>query len=143
MAKAFGAGALRISVTPPDFDKYLENIEAAGNDIYPACEAAVNASLPIVEKTMKEHAVKHRRTGDVVNAIESTPAKREGNYIYGTVGIDLKKHPEAGHAVYEEYGDGHSQRFPDPFISKSVKECKAEVRSVQRAELKKAGVPIE
>ena len=143
MAKAFGAGALRISVTLPNFDKYLEKIEAAGNDIYSACEAAVNASLPLIEKAMKEGAERHHRTGDVINAIESTPAKREGNYVYGTVGIDIKKHPEAGHAVYEEYGDGHSAQFPDPFIRPSVDEHKAEVRSIQRAELKKAGVPVE
>ncbi len=143
MAKAFGSGALRISVTLPNFEKYLEKIEAAGNDIYTACEVAINASLPTVEKYMKEGAEKHHRTGDVIRAIESTPAKREGDYVYGTVGIDLQKHPEAGHGVYEEYGDGHSKEFPDPFIRPSFDEHKSEIRSIQRAELKKAGVPIE
>lgn len=143
MAKAYDAGALKVSITLPNVDKYLEKIEAVGNDIYTAAEAAVNASLPVVEKYMKEGAARHRKSGDVYNAVESTPAKREGNYIYGTVGIDLQKHPEAGHGVYEEYGDGHSAKFPDSFVRPSFDEHKSEIRAIQRTELKKAGVSIE
>ena len=143
MADVFGSGALKVSITLPNFEKYLEKVEAAGNNIDDACAAAVNVALPIVEKAMKAGAERHHKTGDVVNAIESTPAKREGNYIYGTVGIDLEKHPEAEHALYEEYGDGHSAKFPDPFIRPAIDEHKAEVRAAERTELKKAGVPVE
>ncbi len=139
----YGSSALSVSVNLPNFNKYLEKIQAAGNGIDEACKEAVNAALPIVEKSMKAGAERHRRTGAVVNAIKSTPAKQEDNYIYGTVGIDMEKHPEAAHGVYQEYGDGHSPEFPDPFVRPAFDDNKREIRVTERAVLKKKGVPID
>lgn len=143
MGRPYGKSALSATVTMPNLDKYLEKIQEAGNNIDDACKDAVNAALPIVEKAMKTGAERHRKTGDVVNAIESTPAKKEGNYIHGTVGIDMQKHPEAIHGVYQEYGDGHSLEFPDPFVRPAFDDNRKEVQRVERAVLKAKGVPID
>lgn len=145
----YGSSALSVSISMPNLDKYLEKIEAAGNSIDDACKEAVNASLPIVEKSMKEGAARHRKgagkygTDAVYNAIETTPAKQNGNYISGTVGIDMEKHPEAAHGVYQEYGDGHSPEFPDQFVRPAFDDNRSAVRAVERDVLKKKGVPID
>lgn len=146
---SYGKSALGVQINLNGLDEYLAKIEAAGNDINETCKEAVNAALPIVEKAMKDGASRHTKgvgkygTGAVENAIEVTPAKVEGNYIYGEVGIDVTKHPEAAHAVFQEYGDGHSPEFPDPFIRPAFDEHKTEVRSAERAVLKKGGVPVD
>lgn len=142
MGNKYGKTALSATISMPNLDKYLEQIQAAGNNIDDACKEAINTTLPIVEKSMKAGAERHRKTGDVVNAIEVTPAKQEGNYIYGTVGIDLDKHPEAFEGVYQEYGDGHSPCFPDPFVRPAIDDNRKEILRIERAMLKKKGVPI-
>lgn len=143
MGRPYGKSALSVSITMPNLDKYLEKIEASGNSIDEACKDAVNAALPIVEKSMKAGAERHKDSGAVVDAIETTRAKSEGNYIYGTAGIDMKKHPEAKHGVYQEYGDGHSPGFPDPFVRPAVDDNRKEIRAAERTVLKKKGVPID
>ena len=143
VGNAYGKSALSATITMPNLDKYLEKIQAAGNNVDDACKDAVNAALPIVEKSMKAGAERHRKTGDVVNAIETVPAKQEGDYIYGTVGIDMKKHPEAAEGVFQEYGDGHSPCFPDPFVRPAVDDNRKEILAAERAALKKKGVPID
>lgn len=149
MGRPYGSSALSATITMPNLDKYLEKIEAAGNNIDEACKDAVNAATPIVYKAMKEGAARHRKgvgkygTDAVYNAIEVTPAKQTGNYIYGTVGIDMRKHPEAIHGVYQEYGDGHSPEFPDPFVRPAVDDNKSAVRAAERSVLKKKGVPVK
>jgi len=143
MGHKYGRSALSATITMPNLDKYLEKIQAAGNNVDDACKDAVNAALPIVEKSMKAGAERHRKTGDVVNAIETVPAKQEGDYIYGTVGIDMKKHPEAAEGVFQEYGDGHSPEFPDPFVRPAVDDNRKEILAAERAALKKKGVPID
>lgn len=143
MSKSYGKSALSATITMPNLDKYLEKIEAAGNNIDEACKEAVNAAFPIVEKSMKAGAERHHKTGDVVNAIEVTPAKQNGNYISGAVGIDLNKHPEAFEGIYQEYGDGHSPEFPDPFVRPAIDNNKSAVRAAERAALKKKGVPVD
>ena len=143
MGHKYGSSVLSATITMPNLDKYLEKIEAAGNSIDDACKEAVNAALPIVEESMKAGAERHHKTGDVVNAIETTPAKQKGNYISGTVGIDLIKHPEAKEGVFQEYGDGHSPEFPDPFVRPAIDGNKSAVRAAERAVLKKKGVPVD
>jgi hypothetical protein len=149
VGNAYGKSALSASITLPNLDGYLAKIQAAGNDIDSACIDAVNAALPIVEKSMKEGAERHRKgigrygTDEVYKAIEITPAKAEGNYIWGRVGIDMEKHPEAIHGVYQEYGDGHSPEFPDPFVRPAIDNNKAEIKAAERKVLKVMGVPVD
>lgn len=144
---SYGRSALGVSVQVSGLDELMAKVEQAGNDIVPACKNAVNAALPIVEKSMKDGAARHRKgagkygTDDVYNAIESIPAKQEGNLIYGMVGIDTEKHPEAQHAVFQEYGDGHSLEFPDPFIRPAVDNNKSKIKSTMKQELKASGIP--
>lgn len=149
MANSYGKSALSVDLVAPDISKYLAKIEAAGNNVDEACKAAVNAALPIVEKSMKAGAARHRKgtgkygTDAVYDAIETTPAKQVGNYISGNVGIDTGKHPQAKAAYFEEYGDGHSPEFPDRFIRPALDDNKKEILATERAVLKKKGVPID
>ena len=149
MGNAYGKSALSATITMPNLDKYLERIQVAGNDITEACREAVNAATPIVYKSMKDGAARHRKgvgkygTEAVYDAIEVTPAKVQGNYVYATVGIDMDKHPEAFAGVFQEYGDGHSPAFPDPFVRPAIDDHKKEVLAAERAVLKKKGIPIE
>lgn len=145
MGHKYGKSALSADLIAPDLSRYLEKIETAGNNVDDACKEAVNAALPIVEKSMKAGAERHRKTGHVADAIETVPAKHEGysNYIWGHVGIDFNKHPEAKEGVFQEYGDGHSLEFPDPFVRPALDDNRKEILRTERAVLKKKGVPID
>lgn len=143
MGRPYGKSALSATITMPNLDKYLEKIQTAGNNIDEACKDAVDAALPIVEESMKAGAERHRKTGAVVDAIETTPAQMQGNLAIGSVGIDMDKHPEAIHGVYQEYGDGHSPEFPDPFVRPAIDDNRKEVLRAERAVLKAKGVPID
>lgn len=136
--KSYGKTALSADFSFKGFEELLDKIEGAGKSIEGACKKAINITLPDIEKNMKTGAERHRKTGEVVDAIEVTKAKQEGDYIYGSVGINLDKHPEAFEAVFQEYGDGHSKRFPDHFVS--VAADRKEIRKVIRETLKKEGV---
>lgn len=146
---SYGKSALGVSINLSGLDEMLAKVEAAGNDVDEACKAAVNAAAPIVEKAMKEGAERHSKghgkygTDTVLNAIEAQPAKQAGNYISAAIGIDLQKHPEASHGLFQEYGDGHSPEFPDPFVRPAFDEHKSEIRAAERAELKARGMPID
>ena len=140
---SYGKSALSAKFSVSGMDEFFQNIENAGKNIDNSCKKAINAALPIVEKSMREGAERHRRTGDVANAIEVFEAKQQGNLIYAEVGIDLDKHPEAFEAVFQEYGDGHSPEFPDPFVRPSVDDNIKEIKKTIKQVLKKEGMPVE
>ena len=135
---SYGKTALSASFKGEGVVNLLNKIEEAGKSIEGACKKAINATLPDIEKNMKTGAERHRKTGEVVDAIEVTKAKQEGNYFYGSVGINLDKHPEAFEAVFQEYGDGHSRKFPDEFVGVAAERKK--ITKVIRETLKKEGV---
>lgn len=141
--RSYGKTALSTGVSLSGVNEYLAKIEAAGKNVDEACCKAIDAAMPIIEKPMKDGANKHYRTGEVTRAIETQKAQTQGNYNFGKVGIDFDKHPEAMHGVFQEYGDGHSPGFPDPFVRPAFDENKKEVRKIQRQVLKKEGVPID
>lgn len=140
---SYGKTALSAKFSVSGVDEFLKKIEASGKNVDAACKKAVDATLPIIEKSMREGAERHRLTGDVVNAVEVIAAKQQGNYIYGQVGIDLDKHPEAFEGVFQEYGDGHSPEFPDPFVRPAVDDNKKQINSTIKKVLKSEGMPVE
>lgn len=135
---SYGKTALSASFKGEGVVDLLNKIEEAGKSIEGVCKKAINATLPDIEKNMKTGAERHRKTGEVVDAIEVTKAKQEGNYFYGSVGINLDKHPEAFEAVFQEYGDGHSPQFPDKFVGVAAERKK--ITKVIKETLKKEGV---
>ena len=139
---SYGKTALTAKMELSGFDEFFAKIESLGKDVDKACLKAVNAATPIVENDMKQGAQRHRRTGAVVNSIETISAKAQGDYIYAAVGVDLDKHPEAYEGVFQEYGDGHSPQFPDPFIRPAVENNKKEIKKIIRNVLKKEGLPL-
>ncbi len=138
--RPYSKSALTAKFSAGGFEEFYKKIEEAGKNLDEACENAVNRALPIVEKSMKEGAARHRRTGNVYNAIEKRDAKLSGNLIIGKVGIDYAKHPEAAEGVFQEYGDGHSPEFPDPFVRPAVDDNRTELTKIIRDNLKKEGV---
>lgn len=138
-SKSYGKSALSASFSVSGIEDFIKKIEAAGKNVDSACKKAVDAAIPVVEKSMREGAERHRDTGDVVRAIETVKAKQQGNYIYAAAGIDLDKHPEAFEAVFQEYGDGHSPEFPDPFIRTAVDNNRKEINRIIKSVLKKEG----
>lgn len=135
---SYGKTALLASFKGDATVKLLQKIEQAGKSVDEACKKAINATLPGINRNMKKGAERHRDTGEVVDAIEVTEAKQEGDYIYGSVGINLDKHPEAFEAVFQECGDGHSPQFPDPFVRVAAE--RKEITSIIKKALKKEGV---
>ena len=140
---SYGKSALSANFSVSGVDEFFKKIENLGKSIDSACKKAVDATLPIIEKSMREGAERHRLTGDVVNAIDVIAAKQQGNYIYGRGGIDLDKHPEAFEGVFQEYGDGHSPEFPDPFVRPAVDNNRKQINSTVKKVLKSEGMPIE
>ena len=149
MAKSYGGSSLQASFAAPNFDEYLAKIEAAGNSVEAIGKKAVDAGAKIVFDSMKDGAARHREgvgkygTDAVFDAIEILPSELSGNFIWAKVGIDTEKHPEAIHGIYQEYGDGHSPHFPDPFVRPSIDENKTKIKAAERAVLKEGGVPID
>ena len=141
--ESYGRTALSAKLELDGFDEFFERIEELGKNVDEACANAINEVLPIISESMKEGAERHQLTGDVYDNIELLKARQEGNYIYGLVGIDLDKHPEAFEGVFQEYGDGHSPDFPDPFIRPAVDNNKRKINSTIKKVLKKEGIPVE
>lgn len=137
---SYGKTALSGVFELSGFEEYFKKIEALGKNIDIACKKAVDSVIPVIQKSMVDGAERHRDTGDVVNAIETVEAKAHGDYIYGAVGINLDKHPESLEAVFQEYGDGHSPDFPDPFVRPAVDDNAKELKAIMRNTLKKEGV---
>ena len=146
---SYGDSALGADFYVSGLDELLEKVRKAGDSLDDAVSDAVKEAAPIILDSQKDGAARHRKgagkygTDAVYDALESGKVCTEGNYTYISVGIDLKKHPEAKHAVFQEYGDGHSPEFPDPFIRPSVDENRGKIKSVIRNALKKRGVPID
>lgn len=138
--KSYGKTALSGVFEFGGFEEYFKKIEALGKNIDSACKKAVDATIPIIEKSMRQGAERHRDTGEVVEAIETVKAQAHGDFIYGAVGINLDKHPEAFEGVFQEYGDGHSPGFPDPFVRPAVDDNEKEIKATMRKVLKKEGI---
>ena len=140
---SYGKNALAVKIEMEGFDDLLDDLKRMGADVDNACRKAIDSALPIAYDAMRKKAASHKRTGTVYNAIETVKAQGQG-VIYGAAGIDLDKNPDAFHAVFEEYGDGHSPGFPDHFISNSVKGAnKKRILQKMRETLIKEGIPIE
>lgn len=142
MARSYGKTALGKGLTVTGIDEYLKKIEAIGKNVDEAVMEAIDESCKPIVKSMIDLAMPHKDTGKVVNAIEAKPAKKEGNTISAFVGIDLKEHPEATHALYEEFG-GNNASFPAPFIRPSFDNLRKDVKKIQKNVLKKWGVPVD
>lgn len=138
--KSYGKSALSASFTVGGVEEFLKKIESAGKNIDIACQKAVDAAVPIVQKSMADGAERHRDTGDVVNAIGASKVRQWGNYIGSEIGIDFEKNPDAFEAVFQEYGDGHSPDFPDPFIRPAIDNNRKQILGIIKSTLKKEGI---
>ena len=139
---SYGKTALTAKMELCGFDELFQKISSLEKNVNEACKKAVDSATPIIRNDMEQGAERHRRTGAVVDNIEALRAKAQGDYIFAEVGIDLAKHPEAFEGVFQEYGDGHSPCFPDPFVRPAVEKNRKEIRKIMRQTLKKEGMPF-
>lgn len=122
-------------------EEYLQRIQAVGKNLDAAVKAAVFESSEIIYDSMLAGAWPHIRTGAVSDAITVDQPMQNGNYIFSGIGIDTDEHPEAIHAVFQEYG---APNFPaDPFIRPAFDNNKGKVKKKQREVLIREGMPIE
>lgn len=138
--KSYGSTALGKGFQVGGIEEYLKKIEEKGKSIDDAVKEAIEESIKPILEDMKEGALRHKDSGEVYEAIEATPVVQEGNYIYARVGIDLKKHPKAIHAVFQEYGDSHSEKFPDPFARLAFDNNIKVVKKAQKDVLYRHGI---
>lgn len=147
--------ALRGTFKLTGVEEYLKKVQEAGNNIDDAVKEAIKESAKPILDEMKSGASRHgigehttpkgytyKRTGEVLDSLEITDIKTDGNFIYAEVGVNEEKAKEgAWVAVFQEFG---SPTFPaDPFIRPAFDNNKSRVKSIQKGVLKRWGVPIE
>ena len=141
--KSYGKSATRqgASFQAGGLEEYLQRVQATGRSVDGAVKMAVRESSEIVYDAMRDGARPHIRTGAVYDAIQLDGAHQSGNYIFCGVGVDTEEHPEAIHAVFQEYG---APTFPaDPFIRPAFDDNKRKVVKKQREVLIREGMPVE
>ena len=121
--------------------EYLERLKQAGADIDKAVAEAVHESAKPIEEDIRVWAEKHKRTGAVLEGVDLSRSQADGDLIYVTVGIDGDKTPTSWHAAFVEYGT--PRMAADPGIQTAFKVNKAKVKRIQRAVLKKGGIPVD
>lgn len=141
--RVYGKTYLGQGVTLTGVDEYLSKVEKLGKDIFEITKQAMDESVQLIATNMRARAYRHKKTGEVYDAIEARPAIRSGNTVTTFVGIDFEEHPEAKHAIYQEYGGNKNKSFPDPFIRPAFDTTIRKVRAVQKQIFKKAGVPVD
>lgn len=136
---SYGKNALNVKVSLKGLDEYLEKVENMGGNIEEIIPAALEESAKVVLGYMEKGSERHKRTGDVYEAIEMEPTQKSGNTFSVEIGINLDKHPEAIHAVFQEYG---APTFPaDPFIRPAFDNNKAKIKRIQKKILIQGGLP--
>ena len=139
MAKKTSKGAMSLRLQVDGLDELLEKAKTAGANIDSAIQSALERSASIVRASMMAGAMRHERTGEVVDAIEAQPVviDENGRYVV-EVGVDVDAHPDALHAMYQEYGDKHSPGFPDPFSDPAFRQNQAKIKALQRRIIERA-----
>ncbi|WP_317347215.1 hypothetical protein [Blautia argi] len=91
--------------------------------------AMLKESVPILEKSVKKHAVKHEDTGDLIESVKKTGAQRNQNGYYICVrptGKDRKGVRNMEKMAALEYGvDG--KQPATPVLTPAVKEVEVQV----------------
>ena len=132
----YGRNAIGLAITMPDIEGFVEKVTQAGKTLEEVAPQVITATVVSMLPDMKFGAERHRRTGDVMDAIEASPVQRDGDLFFAVAGIDLQRHPEAIEAVFQEYGDGHSPSFPDPFIRPALERGRKKFKALSNRYLK-------
>jgi len=146
---SYGKSALGVDFSVSGLDELLAKISAAGKSVDDAVDEAIKEVAPKMVAEIKKGAARHRKgagkygTDEVYDAVDAGKISRQGNYTFVQIGIDLKNHQEAKHAVFQAYGDGHSPEFPDPFIRPVCDQYRSSkyISQALRRALKKRGLP--
>lgn len=110
---------------PVDFLKQLGSLA----DVDRYAPQMIDEAIPILEKSIKSEASKHKRTGDLVNSIKTNKAKKtkNGGYLASVhpTGVDRKGVSNMVKMVYAEYGT--SKQTATPIITKAINDSESAV----------------
>lgn len=110
---------------PPDFLSQLGRLA----EVEKAAPKMLDAASPILQRAVKDTLSGHKQSGDMVNSIKKTKAKKKKNGGYvATVrpsGVDKNGVRNMEKAAYWEYGTSKLQ--PDPWVDKSLNDAESEV----------------
>ena len=122
-------------------DEYLENIQKAGNNIEESVKKAIEESAKPIHDDIKQWAEKHKMTGAVLEGVDITDIKQDGNKYYVEVGINTDKSENSWHAVFTEYGT--PTQTADPGIRTAFSKNKSKILKIQKEILAQGGVPVD
>jgi HK97 gp10 family phage protein len=122
-------------------EEYAKRITAAGRSLDGAVAKAVRESAQPVYEDIKEWAEKHKQSGVMLEGVDLSDPEINGTEIGVTVGINDEKSPGAWHAVFTEYGT--PTQPADPGVRNAFDNNRSTVKKIQRAVLKREGVPID
>lgn len=112
-----------------NFDENLtRQLEKLANFDKVIAPRVLNESAPILEKYVKKETAKHKRTGDMVDSVKKTRAKKNQYGWYVTVsptGTDRNGVRNMEKMAHAEFGT--SKQPPTPILSKALKDAEPEV----------------
>lgn len=127
-------------LTLKGFDKLLQQIQATNGNIENAVVDAMEKSVEIVYRDLREEAHAKGVPDSVTTEIKKDPIKADGNYISGAVGWKLGQYnprnlSQGYKAVFLNYGAVRKNRgtiAARGFIAAAKEKSKKNVKSVQR-----------
>lgn len=115
---------------PDDFIKQLGKLA----DIEIIAPKMIDQAMPSLEKNLKTELAKHKQTGDMLNSVKKTKAKktkRGGFYaIVRPTGKDSKGVRNMEKLVYAEYGT--KKQTATPILTKAIKDSNDQVLQKMR-----------
>ena len=115
------------------FEKYLEKVARAGDDIDEVCGEALTAGGQILEAGMLRRAPE--LTGELKSHIKMSPVQRDGNRSFVKVGVyDVDRATET-YFFYQEMGTASTAAHPyiRPTFDEDMRRARAEMVSVFKA----------
>lgn len=97
-------------------------------DVERVAPKMIDEAVPILEENVKSEVGKHKRTGDMVNSVKKTKAKKNKYGYYASVrptGKDRNGVRNMEKLVYAEYGT--SQQSAMPMLTKAIKDSESAV----------------
>lgn len=117
---------------PDDFIKQLGKL----SDIDSIAPQMIDEAMPILAENLKSELAKHKRTGDMINSVKKTKARKTkyGGYyaVVRPTGKDRKGVRNIEKLAYLEYGvkiKGEERQSPKPVLTKAIKDSEKAVLS--------------
>lgn len=128
------------------FEDLLKEIEKAGGEIKPSCEAAMKESAQIMDSELKTQMKSAGVPSDLVAAMPPPEIQSEGNRVSARVGYKKgaynAQNPSDGYkAVFLNYGtpnrSKHGKIAPRGFVVRAKNRARSKIKKTQEETFKK------